>query len=52
MIGVLSTCKCGNKFLRGIYPQKKCDICNGIKGNLNFWTLVAYKLKDELKESK
>jgi len=28
MIGVLETCKCGRKFLRGIYPQKKCYICD------------------------
>jgi len=28
MIGVLETCECGRKFLRGIYPQKKCHICD------------------------
>lgn len=27
MSGVLETCECGRKFLRGIYPQKKCYIC-------------------------
>jgi len=27
MIGVLETCECGREFLRGIYPQKKCYIC-------------------------
>jgi len=29
MIGVADICiKCGRKFLRGIYPQKKCDFCS------------------------
>jgi len=28
MIGVLATCYCGRKFLRGIYPQQKCEICD------------------------
>jgi len=28
MIGILETCECGTKFLRGIYPQKKCEICD------------------------
>ncbi len=28
MIGILDICKCGREFLRGIYPQKKCYICN------------------------
>ena len=27
MIGVLETCGCGREFLRGIFPQKKCYIC-------------------------
>jgi len=27
MIGVLETCKCGTNFLRGIYPQSKCWMC-------------------------
>ena len=29
MIGVLETCECGRKFLRGIYPQQKCEMCDG-----------------------
>jgi len=28
MIGILETCGCGREFLRGIYPQQKCEICN------------------------
>ncbi len=28
MIGILETCRCGRKFLRGIYPQKKCETCD------------------------
>jgi len=28
MIGVLDTCECGREFLRGIYPQKKCPVCD------------------------
>lgn len=27
MIGILETCECGRKFLRGIYPQQKCHVC-------------------------
>ena len=30
MTGVLETCECRRKFLRGIYPQKKCFICDAI----------------------
>lgn len=30
MIGILETCECGRKFLRGIYPQKKCEICDAM----------------------
>jgi len=25
--GVLAICKCGREFLRGIYPQQKCYVC-------------------------
>ena len=28
MIGVVEMCECGREFLRGIYPQKKCHICD------------------------
>jgi len=28
MIGILETCGCGREFLRGIYPQQKCEICD------------------------
>ena len=28
MIGVFATCECGGKFLRGIYPQQKCEMCD------------------------
>ena len=28
MIGVLEICECGREFLRGIYPQKKCYVCD------------------------
>jgi len=30
MIGVLETCECGREFLRGIYPQKKCYVCDAL----------------------
>ena len=30
MTGVLETCECGRKFLRGIYPQKRCFICDAM----------------------
>ena len=30
MTGILETCDCGRKFLRGIYPQKKCFVCEAI----------------------
>ena len=47
MIGVLETCGCGREFLRGIYPQKKCYVCTGTQGNLNFWVLVDCLLRKE-----
>lgn len=28
MIGVLAICGCGTEFLRGIYPQQKCEMCD------------------------
>ncbi|KKL44543.1 hypothetical protein LCGC14_2364650 [marine sediment metagenome] len=31
MIGILAICECGRKFLRGIYPQKKCYVCDSIE---------------------
>ncbi len=30
MIGVLEICECGREFLRGIYPQKKCHVCDAM----------------------
>ncbi len=30
MIGILETCECGREFLRGIYPQKKCEACDAM----------------------
>ena len=30
MIGILETCECGRKFLRGIYPQRKCYVCDAM----------------------
>ena len=48
MIGILETCKCGRKFLRGIYPQEKCEMCNVTKGSLKFWTLVALLLENDM----
>lgn len=30
MTAILETCKCGKEFLRGIYPQKRCFICDAI----------------------
>lgn len=29
MVAIEEICiKCGNKFIRGIYPQKRCDFCS------------------------
>lgn len=28
MIGIFAICKCGREFLRGIYPQQKCEMCD------------------------
>ena len=30
MTGTLETCECGRMFLRGIFPQKKCYICDAM----------------------
>jgi len=30
MIGILEICECGREFLRGIYPQQKCEICDAM----------------------
>jgi len=34
MSGVLEICECGRKFLRGIYPQKKCHVCDAITSSI------------------
>ncbi len=30
MTGTLETCECGKIFIRGIFPQKKCYICDAL----------------------
>lgn len=36
MFGVLEICECGRKFIRGIYPQKKCYVCDAINSCICF----------------
>ena len=42
MIGVLETCECGREFLRGIYPQKKCYICEITMNDKAFILMLGY----------
>jgi len=42
MIGVLETCECGREFLRGIYPQKKCYICEIAMNDKAFILMLGY----------
>jgi len=51
MIGVLDTCECGREFLRGIYPQKKCPMCDAMKDKFiradDFVEVKAVKVEDK-----
>jgi len=42
MIGVLEICECGREFLRGIYPQKKCYICEIAMNNKAFILMLSH----------
>lgn len=44
MIAAIETCKCGRTFLRGIYPQKKCYICD--IGNPIIYSHDSYGTKE------
>jgi len=46
MVAVEEICiDCGKKFLRGIYPQKRCDFCS-MKNHISFSIIeVKWKMK-------
>ena len=47
MVGIIDTCiKCGERFCRGIYPQKTCDICSP-KKVYNYIDTISYTYKNK-----